>query len=133
MDVQSTITRVKGEYRDYLRSGHPDWADSTVSTHVSDAFYLYQNTITLSFWKCFADKDSMETTYQDLLDYLENEVMSDRARERANGYYKDLAMLKEFIDSKGGVRQYIGYEYDCEATIYGFAKRVYEGSVQTRA
>lgn len=133
MDVQSTIAEVKGEYRDYLRSRHPDWADSTVSTRVSDAFYLYQHTATLSFWKCFADNDSMEAAYQDLLDYLENEVMSGRARERADGYYKDLTMLKEFIDSKGGVRQYIGYEYDCEATLYKYAKQVYEGQIDVKA
>ena len=64
MDIQSTVTRVKGEYKDYLRRAHPDWADSTVSTHVSDAFYLYQNTIALSFWKCFADDNSMEAARQ---------------------------------------------------------------------
>ena len=129
MDIQSTVTRVKGEYKDYLRQTHPDWADSTVSTHVSDAFYLYQNTIALSFWKCFADDASMAAARQDLLDYLKNEVMSDRAEERAKGYDRDLTMLKEFLDSKGGVRQYIGYEYDCEATIYQYAKRVYDGEL----
>ena len=129
MDIQSTVTRVKGEYKDYLRQTHPDWADSTVSTHVSDAFYLYQNTIALSFWKCFADAASMAAARQDLLEYLKNEVMSDRAEERAKGYDRDLAMLKEFLDSKGGVRQYIGYEYDCEVTIYQYAKRVYDGEL----
>lgn len=129
MDIQSTVTRVKGEYKNYLRQTHPDWADSTVSTHVSDAFYLYQNTIALSFWKCFADDGSMAAARQALLDYLKNEVLSDRAEERAKGYYKDLTMLKEFIDSRGGVRQYIGYEYDCEATIYQYAKRAYDGEL----
>lgn len=129
MDIQSTVTRVKGEYKDYLRQTRPDWADSTVSTHVSDAFYLYQNTIALSFWKCFADDTSMAAARQDLLDYLKNEVVSDRAEERAKGYDRDLTMLKEFLDSKGGVRQYIGYEYDCEATIYQYAKRVYDGEL----
>lgn len=132
MDIQSTVTRVKGEYKDYLRQTHPDWAGSTVSTHVSDAFYLYQNTIALSFWKCFADDASMAAARQDLLDYLKNEVMSDRAEERAKGYDRDLTMLKEFLDSKGGVRQYIGYEYDCEVTIYQYAKRVYDGEMNDK-
>ena len=132
MDIQSTVTRVKGEYKDYLRQTHPEWADSTVSTHVSDAFYLHNNTIALSFWKCLADDGSMAAARQDLLDYFTNEVMSPRAGERAKGYYKDLTMLKEFIDSKGGVRQYIGYEYDCEATIYQYAKRVYDGELDAK-
>lgn len=104
MDIQSTITKAKGEYKDYLWETHPDWADSMVNTHVSDAFYLYQNTIALSFWKCFADDASMAAAQQDLLDYLKNEVMSERAEERVKGYYKDLTMFKEFITSNG----YIG-------------------------
>ena len=45
MDIQETISRVRKEYKDYLREKHPDWAESSLSTHVSDAFYLYQNTI----------------------------------------------------------------------------------------
>lgn len=51
MDIGVTISKVRKEYREYLRETHPDWADTTISTHVSDAFYLYQNTIALSFWK----------------------------------------------------------------------------------
>lgn len=129
MDIQSTVTRVKDEYKEYLRQTHPDWADNTVSTHVSDAFYLYQNTIALSFWKCFADDTSMAAARQDLFDYLKNEVMSERAEERVKEYYRDLTMLKEFLDSKGGVRQYIGYEYDCEVTVYKYAKMVYDGKM----
>lgn len=99
MDIQSTITKVKGEYKDYLRKTHPDWEDSMVDTHVSDAFYLYQNTIAMSFWKRFADDSSMAAARQDLFGYLKNEVMSERTGERAKGYYKDLTMLKEFITS----------------------------------
>lgn len=45
MDIGVTISKVRKEYREYLRETHPDWADTTISTHVSDAFYLYQNTI----------------------------------------------------------------------------------------
>ncbi len=52
MDIQETISHARKEYKDYLREKHPDWAESSLSTHVSDAFYLYQNTIALSFWKC---------------------------------------------------------------------------------
>lgn len=42
MDIGVTISKVRKEYREYLRETHPDWADTTISTHVSDAFYLYQ-------------------------------------------------------------------------------------------
>ena len=121
MDIGVTISKVRKEYREYLRETHPDWADTTISTHVSDAFYLYQNTIALSFWKCFESDASMEKAKGEIFDYLKQEVMSDRADERTAQYYRDLKRLKEFIDSKGGVKTYIGYEYDCEVIVYKYA------------
>lgn len=129
MDLSNTISRVKKEYREYLRNKHPDWSTSTLSTHISDAFYLYQNTIALSFWKCFADDDSMAAAKEDIRNYLLYEVMSDRADQRTTTYYRDLVRLKEFLDSSGGVKNYIGYEYDCEVTVYNFVKMVYDGQI----
>lgn len=131
MDLNNTVSRARKEYREYLRERHPEWAESTLSTHVSDAFYLYQNTIALSFWKCFEDDSSMAVARQDIYDYLQNDVMSNRAEERAAGYYNDLKMLKEFLDFKGGVRTYVGQEYACEATIYKYVKLVYDGNIST--
>ena len=75
MDIGVTISKVRKEYREYLRETHPDWADTTISTHVSDAFYLYQNTIALSFWKCFESDASMEKAKGEIFDYLKQEVM----------------------------------------------------------
>lgn len=129
MDNGNTIARVKKEYKEYLREKHPDWAESTLKTHISDAFYLYQNTIALSFWKCLADDASMASAKEDIRNYLKNEIMSDRADERTTAYFHDLTMLKEFLDSKGGVQNYIGYEYDCEATIYQYCKKVFDGAI----
>jgi len=133
MDIGVTISKVRKEYKEYLRETHPDWADTTISTHVSDAFYLYQNTIALSFWKCFESDAAMERAKGEILDYLKQEVMSDRADERTAQYYRDLKRLKEFIDSKGGVKTYIGYEYDCEVIVYKYAKMVYDGTMEMDA
>lgn len=129
MDNSTTVSRVRNEYKEYLRKKHPDWAESTLKTHVADAFYLYQNTIALSFWKCFDDDASMTAAKEDIRDYLTKEVMSDRAEERTTAYFRDLAMLKEFLDSKGGVKTYIGYEYDCEKTVYDYCKQAYDGKM----
>lgn len=131
MDIQETISRVRKEYKDYLREKHPDWAESSLSTHVSDAFYLYQNTIALSFWKCFESDESMAAAKQDILEYLKHDVMSERAEERTAGYFNDLKMLKEFLDTKGGVRAYVGPEYDCEVTVYKYAKMSYDGALSS--
>ena len=129
MDNGVTIGKVKKEYKEYLRDKHPDWVESTLRTHISDAFYLYQNTIALSFWKCFADDASMEAAKEDIHNYLLHEALSERAEDRTNAYYADLQMLKDFIDSKGGVQAYIGYEYDCEKTIYKYCKMVFDGEI----
>ena len=129
MDIGNTVSRVRKEYKEYLREKHPDWSESSLRTHVSDAFYLYQNTIALSFWKCFANDTSMAAAKEDILNYLTHEVMSDRAEERTTAYYRDLVMLKDFIDSKGGVREYIGYEYDCEVIVYKYSKAAYDGEM----
>ena len=130
MDIGTTISAVRSEYREYLRKKHPDWADSTVRTHVSDAFYLYQNTIAISFWKSLKDDDSMAAAKDEILAYLKEEVMSDRAEERTTGYFADLKMLKDFLDAEyGGVENRVGYEYDCEKTVYSYAKKVYDGEI----
>lgn len=131
MDIQETISRARRDYKDYLREKHPDWAESSLSTHVSDAFYLYQNTIALSFWKCFESDESMAAAKQDILEYLKHDVMSERAEERTAGYFNDLKMLKEFLDAKGGVRNYVGPEYDCEVTVYKYAKLAYDGEISS--
>ena len=131
MDIQETISRARKEYKDYLREKNPDWAESSLSTHVSDAFYLYQNTIVLSFWKCFESDESMAAAKQDILEYLKHDVMSERAEERTAGYFNDLKMLKEFLDAKGGVRAYVGPEYDCEVTVYKYAKMAYDREISS--
>ena len=68
MDIQETISRVRKEYKDYLREKHPDWAESSLSTHVSDAFYLYKHTIALPFWSCFVSDASMAAANKGILE-----------------------------------------------------------------
>jgi len=130
MDNNNTYNKVKNEYTEYLRELHPDWDESTLHTHISDAFFAYRNTIVLSFWKCFADDTSMLQAQKDIMDYLVNEALSDKAKERTTNYYNAMVNLKEFLDSKGGVQQHIGYEYDCEKTIYNYCRMVYDGQME---
>ncbi|MBR3849235.1 MAG: AAA family ATPase [Oscillospiraceae bacterium] len=130
MDIHSTITRIKGEFKIYLKETHPNWSDSTVSTHASDAFYIWNNTITVSFWKCLQDETSMEFAKEEILRYLTEEVKSVNAKQRASGYFADLSLLKDFLDVKyGGVAAAIGDEYDCEQTVYKYVKGVYDQTI----
>lgn len=130
MDIGTTISEVRKEYKEYLRENHPDWVENTVKTHVSDAFYIWNNTLLPSFWKTLINDESMEKGRQAIYNYLKNDLLSDNAEVRAKAYFVDLSMLKEFLDSvHGGVEKRVGYEIDCEKTVYKYAKMAYDGEI----
>ena len=129
MDTGNTIQKVRKEYREYLSAAHPEWAKSTISTYVSDAFYLYQNSVVPSLWNCLENEETMACAREEIFNYMKYEAIAEHADERAEGYYKNLVRLKEFVDLNGGVRSYIGYEFDCEETIYKYAKKTYVGEI----
>ena len=109
---------------------HPDWAESTVSTHVSDAFYIWNNTVLPGFWKVFLSDDSLMETREVLSDHFQYEVKVDNYKARTNGYFKDLQLLKAFFDEEcGGVEKRIGDELWAEETIYEITKRYYDGEI----
>ena len=127
MDIGATVTAVRKEYKEYLRELHPEWAENTVKTHVSDAFYIWNNTLDVSLWKCLFDDASMEKAYEIIFQFLKNDLMAPNAEIRAKAYYKDLCMLKEFLDTRyGGVRNRIGIEYDAEEIAYNYSRKVYD-------
>ena len=130
MDIGTTISSVRKEYKDYLSERHPEWAESTVKTHVSDAFYIWNNTLHVSIWKCLYDDASMEEAREIIYQYLKNDRMSPNAEARTDAYFEDLTMLKEFMDTQyGGVKNRIGIEYDAEAIVYDYSKKVYDGEM----
>lgn len=53
MDSFEKIKELKNRYKSYLSEKYPEWAESSVSTHVSDAFYIWNNTVLPGFWKVF--------------------------------------------------------------------------------
>lgn len=130
MDIGATVSAVRKEYKGYLKEKHPEWADNTIKTHVSDAFYIWNNTLLPSFWKTFLNDASMENAGKAIYNYLHNDLLSENAESRAKAYYTDLTMLKEFLDSVyGGVEKRVGYEIDCEKVVYKYAKMAYDGEI----
>ena len=127
MDIGTTVKDIRKEYKDYLTKTHPEWKEATVKTRVSDSFYAWNNTLVVSFWKSLVDDESMESARQAIYDYLKNDLLSDHAESRTKDYFKDLMTLKAFLDSEhGGVKNRVGYEFDCEKTVYKYAKLVYD-------
>lgn len=130
MDTHEKLKEIRNEYKQYLIEKHPEWSENTISTHVSDACYIWNNTVIPGFWKVFVSDESMEAAKESIKDFLKNETKSDKYEERANYYFKDLLMLKEFFDVKyGGVANRIGSEFDAEEVIYAVCKKYYDGTV----
>ncbi|MBR5595875.1 MAG: hypothetical protein IKW30_00515 [Lachnospiraceae bacterium] len=130
MDITATIGEIRNEYKEYLRKKHPEWAENTIKTHASDAFYIWNNTLLPSFWKTLISDETMEVGRQAIYDYLKNDLLLDNAEVRAKGYFSDLSLLKEFLDSVyGGVENRVGYEINCEKIVYQYAKRAYDGEL----
>ncbi len=130
MDTHDKIKEVRLEYKEYLIQKHPDWSESTVNTHVSDACFIWNNTVLPGFWKVFVSDESMQVAKDSIKDFLRNETRSERCEERANAYFKDLVMLKEFFDLEyNGVANRIGSEFDAEELLYNIAKRCYDGVI----
>ena len=130
MDTHDKLKEIRNEYKQYLIEKHPEWSENTISTHVSDACYIWNNTVIPGFWKVFVSDESMEAAKESIKDFLKNETKSDKYEERANYYFKDLLMLKEFFDVKyGGVANRIGSEFDAEEVIYAVCKKYYDGTV----
>ena len=130
MDTHDKIREIKEEYRGYLVKKHPNWSESTLSTHLSDAFFIWNNTVLPGFWKVFVSDESMVEAREAISDFLQNDTKSDKYEERTAAYFKDLTMMKEFFDSEhGGVANRIGSEFDAEEVIYDVCKRFYNKTV----
>lgn len=94
------------EYAQYLAQENPNWSSSTVDTHVSDSFYIYNNSIVKDFWSCLENEKSMQEVYYSLLAFIENKKNLTRPVSRADYYFKDLQRLKCFVDFKyNGIRR----------------------------
>ena len=100
--MDTKIKEIKGEYKAYLSNLHPEWSLNTIATHVSDAFYIWNNTILPGFWKVFLSEDSLLNARDAIRDYLQNDVRAVNYNERTAAYFRDLQMLKTFFDQEFG-------------------------------
>ena len=75
MVIKETLKEVRNEYKDFVRSHYPSVAEKTVDTYVSDSFYLYNNDIEPSFWRCFENEESMAFVQSILIIYTRYMLM----------------------------------------------------------
>lgn len=130
MDTHDKIREIRAEFKEYLIEKNPEWSESTINTHLSDAFFIWNNTVIPGFWKVFVSDESMNSAKESIKEFLKNEAKSQNYEERTRGYFRDLNRLKDFFDSKyGGVAKRVGKEFDAEELLYDIAKRCYDGLI----
>lgn len=111
MISKQKVKDIRKEFKEYLIEKNPDWATATIATNDSDAFLAYNKDIGIPFWECFIDDASLEKAKEKICAYLTDKGDSDKAQDRANGYFVCMKRLKAFFDEKySGVKNFIGNE-----------------------
>ena len=130
MDTFDKIKEVREEFRSYLTNNHPEWSEGTISTRVSDAFFIWNNTVMPGFWKVFVSDESMNDAKENISEFLKNDTKAPNYAERTNGYFRDIKRLKEFLDTQyNGVANRIGDEFNAEEVLYSVARKFYNGEL----
>ncbi len=131
MISQQKVRDVRKEFKEYLIEKNPDWASVTIATNFSDAFFAYNNYIGIPFWECFVDDASLDKAKEEICAYLMHEGNSNKALERAKGYYTCMKRLKAFFDEKySGIKNCVGNEIGAEAIIYEISKDVHQNKIK---
>ena len=130
MDTFDKIKEVREEFKSYLTKNHPEWSESTISTRVSDAFFIWNNTVMPGFWKVFVSDESMNEAKENISEFLKNDTKAPNYMERTKGYFRDIQRLKDFFDTEyDGVANRIGDEFNAEEVLYCVVKRFYDGEL----
>jgi hypothetical protein len=88
---------LKDEFRNYIRQQHPEWADSTVDMHKSDAYFLKNNDVGISLTEVLANEEALLVARDKIRDYLRDVNKVGNPENGANGYLRTVKMFKEFL------------------------------------
>lgn len=88
---------LRDEFRNYIRQQHPEWADSTVDMHKSDAYFLKNNDVGINLTEALVNEEALLVARDKIRDYLRDVNKVDNSESGANGYLRTLRMFKEFL------------------------------------
>jgi hypothetical protein len=91
---------LRDEFRNYIRQQHPEWADSTVDMHKSDAYFLKNNDVGISLTEAIANEEALLVARDKIRDYLRDVSRVGNPESGANGYLRTLRMLKEYLSKR---------------------------------
>lgn len=88
---------LRDEFRNYIRQQHPEWADSTVDMHTSDAYFLINNAVGISLTEAVVNEETLLLARDKIRDYLRDVNNVGNPETGANGYLRTLRMFKGFL------------------------------------
>lgn len=88
---------LRDEFGNYIRQQHPEWVESTVDMHKSDAYFLKNNDIGIGLTEAFANEEALFVARDKIRDYLRDVNNVGNPENGANGYLRTLKMFKEFL------------------------------------
>lgn len=94
------LQTLRDEFRLYLHEKHPEWQNSTVNTHYSDAFYGLNNNIGIDFWWSFIDAETILVARDKIQEYLLNVSKVSKPKILAGSYLSSMLHFKAFLDEK---------------------------------
>lgn len=96
-----TQSFIRTAFREWLIGQHPSWASTTLNMHCSDAFYLYNNDIGLSFDDALIAPDGLEMARHVIKNHFTlNPRQKISPAMSASGYTRSLRMFKDFLVEK---------------------------------
>lgn len=89
---------VREAFRAWLSVQNPEWSESTIGMHYSDAYYLYNNERGVTLETALTTDGGMQKAYDAIEQYfIENQTHTNNPSASARGYIRSLQMLKSFL------------------------------------
>lgn len=101
---------LRDEFRNYIRQQHPEWADSTVDMHKSDAYFLKNNDVGICLTEALANEEALLVARDKIRDYLRDVNKVGNPENSANGYLRTLRMFKEFLSARAELNMAVTIE-----------------------
>lgn len=88
---------LKEEFGEYIRQRYPEWSNSTINMHKSDAYFLKNNNVGISLAAALANEGALLVARDKIRDYLRDVNKVGNPENGANGYLRTLKIFKGFI------------------------------------
>jgi hypothetical protein len=90
---------IRAKFRAWIVDQHPDWSYNTVTAHISDAYYLYNNDRGVTLAEALNTDAGFQKAYDAIEQhFVNNPAQTNNPSGSARGYIRSLRMLKDFLE-----------------------------------